>query len=229
MARKWNLFLSHLSTILRKGKYWFLALTTLTLLIVLNHNELVLATKPSVETAQVLTQQGFIQLYQGQADAALKSWESAYQVYQKLNNQSGMTGSLINQSLAYQANGSYINACQTLTQALSLAGFCPTSLQQTTTSNKPFADLKLALQKQPKQILQITGLYNLANVLRLIGDPETSYLILKHCLASLSELPANTQLEKKLLLSLANTDFFIYTQAKSKYQLTEESFAKKKH
>ncbi len=227
MARKWNLFLSHLSTILRKGKYWFLALTTLTLLIVLNHNELVLATKPSVETAQVLTQQGFIQLYQGQADAALKSWESAYQVYQKLNNQSGMTGSLINQSLAYQSNGSYINACQTLTQALSLAGFCPTSLQQTTTSNKPFADLKLALQKQPKQILQITGLYNLANVLRLIGDPETSYLILKHCLASLSELPVNPQLEKKLLLSLANTDFFIYTQAKSKYQLTEESFAKK--
>ncbi|MBU7583814.1 MAG: CHAT domain-containing protein [Nostoc sp. TH1S01] len=226
MARKWSLFFSQLPTILRKGKYGFLALA-LTLFIVLNH-ELVLAAKPGVEIAQALTQQGFIQLYQGQADTALKTWQSAYQAYQKLNNQSGMTGSLINQSLAYQVNGSYINACQILTQALSLeSGICPISLQQTNTSNKSFSDLKLALQKQPKQILQITGLYNLANVLRLMGEPETSYLILKHCLASISELPSDAQFQKQLLLNLANTNFSLYSQAKSKYQLTDESIARR--
>lgn len=226
MARKWGLFFSHLSTILKKGKYGFLALT-LILLIICNH-ELVLATNQGVETAQALTKQGFIQLYQGQADAALKTWQSAYQAYQKLNNQSGMIGSLINQSLAYQINGSYINACQTLTQALSLKSeFCPTSLQPTTTSNKSFTDLKLALQKQPKQILQITGLYNLANVLRLMGEPETSYIILKHCLDSVAELPVDAQLHQQLLLNLANTDFSLYSQAKSKYQLIEESIARR--
>jgi CHAT domain-containing protein len=227
MARKWSLFFSGLPIILTKGKYWFLGLA-LILVVVINHG-VILAVKPSSKTAQTLTQQGFLQLYQGQADAALKTWQSAYQAYQKLNNQPGMTGSLINQSLAFQANGSYVNACQILTQALSLeAWICPNPLQQETTSNKSLSDLKITLQKQPKQIIQITGFYNLANVVRLMGQPETSYAILQHCLALLPELPSDSKLQNQLLLNLANTEFTLYSQAKSKYQLTDEPITQKK-
>lgn len=225
MARKWSLFFAQLSTILKKRKYFFLGLV-FTLLLITNQGVIFAST--TLEIAQALTRQGYVQLQQGQIKAALKTWQSAYKAYQKLENQQGMTGSLINQSLAYKANGSYINACQILTQALSLeAEVCPSSLQQTTTYNKSATDLKLALQKQPKQLLQLTGLYNLADVLRLMGEPENSYIILKHCLAFIFELSTDAKVQNKLLLNLANTEFTLHSQAKSKYQLTDESIAKK--
>ncbi|MCM0593847.1 MAG: CHAT domain-containing protein [Gloeotrichia echinulata DEX184] len=227
MARKRTLFLSQLSTILKKAKYLFLGLV-LTLVVVLDHG-VILAAKPNLETAETLTQQGFLQLYQGQANAALKTWRGAYQAYQELNYQPGMTGSLINQSLAFQALGSYINACQILTQALSLKSWiCPNSLHQEATSNKLLSDFKLILQKQPREILQITGFHNLANVLRIMGEPEKSYAIIKHCLALIPQLKADSRLENQLLLNLANTEFTLYNQAKSKYQLTDEPISHNK-
>ncbi len=172
-------------------------------MVLLNH-EVILANKPSLETAQALTQKGFSQLDKGQPEAAFKIWQSAYRAYKQLNDKQGMTGSLINQSLALQAVGSYANACQTLTQALSLEDWiCTNSLQKKIDFRKYSSDLKLILQKQPKQIINFIGFYNLANVLRLMGEPESSYTIIEYCLTFISELQ-NAKFHNNLLLNLAN-------------------------
>ena len=110
MARKWCLFFSRLSTL----KYLFLGIF-LSLLIIFSPNQTIAAPTPGQ-----LNQRGFTQLHQGLTSAALQTWESAYRAYKKLNDTEGMTGSLINQSLALQANASYSRACQTLIQALKM-------------------------------------------------------------------------------------------------------------
>lgn len=75
----------------------------------INHQG-ILASTPSLEIAQSLTQQGFLQLYNGQPETAFQTWQAAYRAYEQLNNEQGMNGSLINQSLALQALGSYVLA-----------------------------------------------------------------------------------------------------------------------
>ncbi|UKP01261.1 CHAT domain-containing protein [Nostoc sp. UHCC 0870] len=226
MARKRNLFFSQLPTFLRKVKYIFLALA-LTLLLAFNQGML-LAAKPSLEqTAQTLTQQGFLQLQKGQAKSALQTWQLAYTAYQNLKNQQGMIGSLINQSLAFQALGSYLNACQTLQQALKLEySICPSLTQENNIQN--FAQLNQALEKQPIQKIQIIGLYNLGTVLRLMGEVDSSAIVLQKAFSMSQFLAEDSTFSHELLLSIANTEFTLYKQAKNQYFLIDEPVAKQK-
>ncbi|MBD2505017.1 CHAT domain-containing protein [Anabaena azotica] len=227
MARKRNLLLTRLSTVLRKHKHTFVGLT---LLIVLNQPGVILANKPDLEqTAQNLNLQGVVQLHQGQAQAALKSWQSAYRTYQKLNNHQGMVGSLINQSLALQATGSYNIACHTLVQALNLEYWiCPTSAGQRQPEDYSVDRLNKLLQKQPAQNLQIFGLYNLGNVLRLMGELDASSVILQKALSISQTISGNTQMFNQISLSIANTDFALYKRARNQFSLIDEPVAKEK-
>ncbi len=211
----------------KKTKYLFLSLL-FTLIVVINHEVILAASTPSLEIAKSLTQQGFSQLYDGKPEAAFQTWQAAYRAYEQLNNEQGMNGSLINQSLALQALGSYTTACQALTQALSLNnGICPDSLQKQTNFSQ-LSYLKSTLhQKQINEYFQFIGFYNLANVLRVMGEPEISYVILQQCLTSAVQLQ-NQKIQDNLLLNLANTEVILYNQAKSKYQLTDDFTAQKK-
>lgn len=209
----------------KKIKYLFISLL-LTLILVTNH-EVILASTPSLQLAQSLTQQGFSQLEEGKPETALETWQSAYQAYKKLNNKQGMNGSLINQSLALQALGSYTIACEALTQALSLnKSICPDSLQKPTNSSQ-LSYLESTLQNSITEDFQLIGFYNLANVLRVMGEPEISYVILQQCLTSAPQLQ-NRKIQDNLLLNLANTEVILYNQAKSQYQLTDDFTAQRK-
>jgi tetratricopeptide (TPR) repeat protein len=98
--------------------------------------EAILALFSPSQSATKLTQKGHEQLQQGQAQAALQSWSAAYQIYRQSGNSEGMSGSLINQSLALQTLGLYPRACQTLTQALKLTEeICTSPVQQTSNSH----------------------------------------------------------------------------------------------
>lgn len=208
----------------RKIKYLLLALI-FTLIVVINHG-VILAATPNLEISRSLTQQGFSLLYNGDAETALKTWQSAYRAYEQLDNKPGMTGNLINQSLALQAMGSYTSACQVLTQALLIEeNICPGSLQRQTNLPQIISFLE-TIQKSHTQI-QLVGLYNLANVLRVLGEAESSYAILQKCL-DLARQSENTELSNNLLLNLANTEVILYNQAKNKYQATDEFTAQRK-
>lgn len=160
MARKWCLFFSRLSTL----KYLFCGIF-LSLLIIFAPNQTIAAPTP-----RQLNQRGFTQLHQGLTSAALQTWESAYRAYKKLNDTEGMTGSLINQSLALQANASYSRACQTLIQALKMEKWVCQPIHLQRFSQTEYQErLNQALQNQPLQNVQVVGLRNLGDVLRQLG------------------------------------------------------------
>ncbi len=225
MARKRHLLQSALPTILKN----FLLGLCCTLLILFSQgfNGSDLAASKQHQ-AQQLTQLGHAQLHQGQPTAALQTWEAAYQIYRQLHNASGVTGSLINQSLALQANGLYPRACQTLLLALELENWICTSPIQQVASDKQEQQLIQSLQKQPLLGVRIIGLRNLGDVLRLLGKPDTSDIVLQKAVAMAKNLTLETNVNNQLLLSLANTKRTLYNQAKNKYQLTDEAVAKQK-
>ena len=189
----------------------------------------VLAVNKQLQTEQ-LTQQGYTQLHQGQATAALQTWEAATKIYRELNNSEGLTNSLINQSLALQALGLDLRACQTLTQALKLEdGICTSSGEQAARDN--FQQQVATLpQKQPKipPKIQAIGLRNLGDIFRLIGKLDLSEIVLQKAIEIAKSFSLSENVHNQLLLNLANTEDALYNQAKNKYQLTDEPIGKQK-
>ena len=200
---------------------------SLMLSIVLAHGQVGQAQVSQQYLAQQLTQHGHAQLNQGQAAAALKTWQAATKNYRQLRNPEGVTGSLINESLALQALGLNIRACDTLTLALKLENWVcqnPNGTQPLT-SVQSQQRLDTSLQKQIHSPVTVIGLRNLGDVLRLLGKPNESEITLQKALAMASSLTPALN-DGELLLSLGNTERTLYNQAKNRYQLTDEPIAK---
>ena len=180
--------------------------------------------------AEELTQQGYTQLHQGQATAALQTWETATKNYRQLNNHEGLTNSLINQSLALQTLGLDLRACQTLTRALKLEDGICTSPGEQAARDKFQQQVATLPQKQPKIPLkiQVIGLRNLGDVLRLIGKLDISEVVLLKATQIAKSFSVSSHLQNQILLNLANTEHALYKQAKNKYQLTDEPIGKQK-
>ena len=200
---------------------------SLMLSIVLTHGQVGQAQVSQQYLAQQLTQHGHAQLNQGQAAAALKTWQAATKNYRQLRNPEGVTGSLINESLALQALGLNIRACDTLTLALKLENWVcqnPNGTQPLT-SVQSQQRLDTSLQKQIYSPVTVIGLRNLGDVLRLLGKPNESEITLQKALAMTSTLALDAN-NGDLLLSLGNTERTLYNQAKNRYQLTDEPIVK---
>ncbi|MFB2771886.1 CHAT domain-containing protein [Pelatocladus sp. BLCC-F211] len=197
------------------------------MLLIISFYGKVLSANPD-QSAIRLTQKGHEQLQQGQAQAALQSWSAAYQIYRQSGNSEGMNGSLINQSLALQTLGLYPRACQTLTQALKLTEQICTSPAQQTATVEQEKQLRNALQKQPMLKVQVLGLQNLGNVLRLIGKPDTSEIILEKAIDFAKSLNLKSNFNNQILLYLANTERTLYHEAKNKYLSTDDEIGKQK-
>jgi len=174
------------------------------------------SSKP-LQQAESLIQTGQEQLNQGQAFDALQSWQQATQIYRQLKNDEGITGSLINQSIALQSLGLSPRACNILVEALKLnPGICDTSPKQTTESAKLLA----IIEKQTPSSLNLLGLQNLGNVLRRLGKLSESEQVLQTTLLLSQETP--TFDKSSILLSLGNTKFAFYKLLKNKYSQIEE-------
>ncbi|BBD60368.1 TPR repeat protein [Nostoc sp. HK-01] len=141
--------------------------------------------------AQALNTQGQVQLASGHSQEALSSWEQATAIYSKMGDDAGKIGSQLNQTQALQALGLYRRAKITLIQ------------------------VNQVLQKQPASPLKATGLLNLGNTLRLVGDLTQEDIKLKDLdqLGSLQVLEQSLsiaqqvypQLIPEIHLSLGNT------------------------
>ncbi|MBD3886504.1 CHAT domain-containing protein [Phormidium tenue FACHB-886] len=145
-----------------------------------------LASSPdSSVLAQVLTVQGELQFTQGQASAALETWQQAETAYRQTNDTSGILGSQINQARALQSEGLYRRATTLLIQ------------------------VEQALQNQPDSLLKVAGLRNLGKMLRLVGNLEQSRLVLEQSLAIALKLrddnPESAPDFSGILLNLGNT------------------------
>ena len=225
-----NLFMGIPSTLCLRTSAFLIGLCcTLLVLFSQEFNVPVLAVNKQLQ-AEELTQQGYTQLHQGQAQAALQTWEAATKIYRQMNNSEGITDSLIDQSLALQALGLDLRACQTLTIALKLEDGICTSPGEQATGDKFQQQVATLPQKQPKipPKIQAIGLRNLGDVLRMIGKLDVSEVVLQKATEIAKSFSVSSHVQNQILLNLANTEHALYKQAKNKYQLTDEPISKEK-
>ena len=130
--------------------------------------------------AQMLDVQGRLQLSLSQPEAALNTWKQATNIYSQLNDKASVNRSRINQAQALQNLGLYRQA------------------------EKILAETGQALQKEPNSSLKITGLRSLGNVLRVIGDLETSQQVLQQSL-QVAQALSDSEAIGDVLLGLGNT------------------------
>ncbi|MEW5859010.1 MAG: CHAT domain-containing protein [Cyanobacteriota bacterium] len=130
--------------------------------------------------AQAFNIQGQLQLALGQAEDALLTWEKAASIYRQAGDTVGITGSLINQSLALQSLGRYRQAAKALTQ------------------------VEETLANQPKSTIKAIALSSLGNTLRVVGDLEKSRQVLQQSLDVAQQLKSPPDISAAFL-GLGNT------------------------
>ncbi len=214
MARKRFVFLNKLHSIL---KYVILAVS-LTLVIVLGHTTVdlqsVQASLPlsigelapvsvsnggaeiiaQAMTAPQLVQQGRKFYEAGQFENALTSWEQAADAYKQMSDETGVTGSAINQAQALKGMGFSRRACKTLVQALKIDD----EICENSSLNKQ------TLPKQEVTPLRATGLRSLGEILLNIGNFEQSQEVLQRSWEIAKKLSLS-EAQGDALLSLGNT------------------------
>ena len=104
----------------------------------------------SLILAQVLNNQGHLQLALGNAADALQTWEKVHRLYTRLGDETGSIGSLINQAQALQNIGQLREAFKTLTLAT------------------------MRLQRQPDSLLKFTAWSRLGELVRIVGNSNLS-------------------------------------------------------
>ncbi|AFZ34186.1 Tetratricopeptide TPR_1 repeat-containing protein [Stanieria cyanosphaera PCC 7437] len=144
--------------------------------------------------AQILNNQGILQLEQGQAEDAIASWQQATEVYQQLNDQEGVIRATINQANAFKALGLYHRAAKTLEL-----------LNQT-------------LAQQPVSLLKAVSLRSYGDILRLVGELSQAKETVTKSLTIATQLKSLED-EAKARLSLGNIFW-----ANDDYQKALESY-----
>ncbi len=129
--------------------------------------------------AQILNNQGQLQLSQEQPETALETWKKSERLYAELSDRIGEIGTQLNQARALQVLGFYLRARTTLEQ------------------------VEASLTRQTDSQLKVAGLLNLGNVLRIIGDLAASQKVLNQSLAVAQRLQSASDIQVALL-SLGN-------------------------
>ena len=171
--------------------------------------------------AASLTELGQEQLAVAQATEALDTWKESTKIYRQLNDTDGITRSLINQNLALQALGLHKQACNLLLETLNLNGndwICDTASQQTTLSQKE--QLLTGISKQKPTSVNLLGLQNLGEVLRILGKLNESETVLQQTFTLAQQVSSENI--TAIYLSLGNIEQAIYQQLQEKYNWIEE-------
>ncbi|MCV3212885.1 hypothetical protein OGM63_04970, partial [Plectonema radiosum NIES-515] len=129
--------------------------------------------------AQTLEIQGNLQLELGKPQLALNTWKQAENIYKKAGDEVGKTRSLINQSIAQQALGQYLQSRMTL------------------------KEIYPRLEKQPDSLVKATALRSLSDVMQLTGDLEQSLTVLLESRDIAKKLQSPPEISATLL-SLGN-------------------------
>lgn len=130
--------------------------------------------------AQVLNNQGIIELALGQNQSAIANWDLAIAAYQRVGDLRGVIQARLNQAKGFKVLGLYRRAVESL------------------------AEVSEALENQPDSPLKIISLRRYGNILRLMGDIEQSRSQLQISLAVANRLSLPIE-RVKSLLALGNT------------------------
>ncbi|BAZ20120.1 hypothetical protein NIES4073_09960 [Kalymmatonema gypsitolerans NIES-4073] len=130
--------------------------------------------------AQVLDVRGRLQLAQGQAEAAVTTWQQASEIYQQIKDSAALTRNRINSAQAMQVLGRYRQA------------------------NKILTEVSQTLKNQPDSPTKAAGLLSLGNIRQVVGDLKESQQVLEQSLA-LAEATSSNQVVSEALFNLGNT------------------------
>ena len=130
--------------------------------------------------AQVINNQGILQLAQGRIESAIANWQEAKDIYQTIEDESGIIRASINLASAFKNLGLYRRAFKTL------------------------KEIEPILLAQPDSNLKAAGLRSYGDILRLVGNTAQAETILTESLAVATKLN-QTQDRVKTLLTLGNT------------------------
>ncbi len=179
------------------------------------------ANQPS---ADQLTLIGHKLLDNGQPHSALNMWEKALELYRINNNKEGISGSLINESIALQKMGYISRACVKAAESLKINSLI-CNREKLNDTSKVYTTGLLSLNKDNfSSSLKITGLQSLGDTLRKVGNLEQSILALDNAL----KIAENTSEDiNPIRLSIANTSYSIFLKAKNKSISSENDIKRK--
>ncbi|WP_292796877.1 CHAT domain-containing protein [Nostoc sp. NMS7] len=177
------------------------------------------------QKAELLTERGHELLNQGQYLLALEAWKDATEIYRQLKLDEGVAGNLINQNLALQGLGLYLNACDVLLSALKIdkSNYSPTFYPTRNNSKKA---LSTVIHRVKPTRVNLLGLLNLGDVLRLMGQLDESEIVLKETLSLTQQVIPNQDISS-IFLSLGNTKQSMYERSYIQYKWIEEVIYKK--
>jgi CHAT domain-containing protein len=130
--------------------------------------------------AQVLNNQGILQLNQGEAAKAIATWKQAEDSYQQVGDELGVIRTAINQGSAFKQLGLYRRALNTLAEVASI------------------------LEQLPDSEIKVAGLKSYGDLLRLVGEVKRSQAVLASSLTIADGL-ASVGEKSEILLLLGNT------------------------
>ncbi|KAB8330109.1 CHAT domain-containing protein [Scytonema tolypothrichoides VB-61278] len=137
----------------------------------------------SQESSKILAQafdvQGRLQFSQGQAEAALTTWQQAAEIYEQMKDTAGLTRNRIHSAHALQILGRYRQA------------------------KKILIEVSQTLQNQPDSSTKASGLLSLGNIMQVVGDTKESQQVLQQSLA-LAKATSSDQMIGETLFSLGN-------------------------
>lgn len=160
--------------------------------------------------AQAINTRGLLELALGQPNRGRETWQLATQLYQQINDKTGVTGTKINQAQALEALGFYRRTCKTLLQTLQLNNDCNWSHQG------EWQTVEQTFQAQSDSQIKLLGLRSLGNILRLMGELEYAQKVLDSSL----KIPQSPQDKAATWLSLGKTQQAWFIQEKKLYHRT---------
>ncbi|MDJ0509232.1 MAG: CHAT domain-containing protein [Crocosphaera sp.] len=157
--------------------------------------------------AEALNIEGTLLLAQGNSLSALSSWEKSTEIYQQIDNKTGILRTEINQARALQNLGIYNQACQRLVENL--------VDEQVNCQSLTFEEVNTLLSNDLSPLKQ-AGWLSLAQILRQKGNFVVGEEILKQILSQVSSSEKKASIFLDLGRNLERQSFL--EEAKSNYQ-----------
>lgn len=154
--------------------------------------------------AQALDIQGYLQKEVGQFTQSLESWQQAAKIYSQIKEPAKLAQNQINQSQVMQDMGLFPRACKTLLEVFNQElGVSDCQEFSQLSSEELTAKLQKITSESPS-VTKVIGLRSLGELLRFIGQPEQSQLVLASSL-NLAQKLNSPQEQAATYLSIGNT------------------------
>jgi CHAT domain-containing protein len=154
--------------------------------------------------AQALDIQGYLQKEVGQFTQSLESWQQAAKIYSQIKEPAKLAQNQINQSQVMQDMGLFPRACKTLLEVFNQElGVSDCQEFSQLSSEELTAKLQKITSESPS-VTKVIGLRSLGELLRFIGQPEQSQLVLDSSLILAQKLNS-PQEQAATYLSIGNT------------------------